>query len=313
MTLDFPELLRPGGALARAGPKLLVRWLQAGARLRRALPGADIVVLNGVHALPPAAFSQLFKRRPAVVLVVHDIIQRSDRALLVRLLRWCASGGAITVSAAAADALAALGLRAEVVHNGTEWPVAPALPRTGTPVVGCMAALTPGKGQDVLLSAARSLPGVDFELAGAPLPKDRQYAARLRAMAGDPALAGRVRMLGHVERPLEHIRSWSVAVLPSTVPEGAGLSVLEAMSVGVPVVAADHGGVPEYLGDAGLLVEPGDSGALAGAIAKLLADPALHRACARAGRHRVQDRFRLDRQVERFLDALADIADRTPR
>ncbi|MDQ1466905.1 MAG: hypothetical protein QOH10_1320, partial [Actinomycetota bacterium] len=101
--------------------------------------------------------------------------------------------------------------------------------------------------------------------------------------ASEPDLAGRVRFLGHVADPLARLRQWSVAVSASIDPEAGPLTALEAMSVGVPFVATDHGGVTEVLGDAGLLVPPGDIDALAAAISRLLDDDELRARCHAAG------------------------------
>ena len=67
--------------------------------------------------------------------------------------------------------------------------------------------------------------------------------------------------------------------------EGFGLTVLEAMKIGVPVVAANRGALPELVGDAGLLVEP-EPEPIAAAIAQLLDDEALAAACAAKGEMR---------------------------
>ena len=77
----------------------------------------------------------------------------------------------------------------------------------------------------------------------------------------------------------------SVLVIPSW-HEGFGLPALEAMALGVPVVASDRGALPEVIGDAGLLVDPADADALADAIDRVLTDAALARACIQAGRAR---------------------------
>jgi glycosyltransferase involved in cell wall biosynthesis len=84
-----------------------------------------------------------------------------------------------------------------------------------------------------------------------------------------------------------------VAVVPSLY-EGFSLPAIEAMSCGVSVVATTGGALPEVVGndgETGLLVPPDDPGALAGAIARLLDDPALRAKLGAAGRERVVRRF----------------------
>jgi alpha-1,3-rhamnosyl/mannosyltransferase len=99
-----------------------------------------------------------------------------------------------------------------------------------------------------------------------------------------PPLAGRVRHIGYVE-PAQRQALYAGArlvVMPSF-HEGFGLPVLEAMTLGVPVVAADRGSLPEVLGDAGPLVDPDDSAAIAGGIARVLDDDGFASACVAKG------------------------------
>ena len=93
-----------------------------------------------------------------------------------------------------------------------------------------------------------------------------------------PPLAGKARHLGYVPDSEREalFKGASLLVLPSF-NEGFGLPVLEAMTVGVPVVASARGAVPEVLGDAGLLVDPDDPEALAAAMERMLTDTALAR------------------------------------
>jgi glycosyltransferase involved in cell wall biosynthesis len=76
-------------------------------------------------------------------------------------------------------------------------------------------------------------------------------------------------------------------VSASVDPEAGPLTAIEAMSVGVPVVASEHGGVVEVLDGGGLLVPPRDVDALAHAIDRLVNNPMLRRQCGQAGRRAV--------------------------
>jgi alpha-1,3-rhamnosyl/mannosyltransferase len=101
---------------------------------------------------------------------------------------------------------------------------------------------------------------------------------------GDMPEAGRVQWLGYVtdDRRQELYREASMLVLPSF-DEGFGLPALEAMTMGVPVVAARRGALPEVVGDAGLLIDPEDHAALAAAMEHVLTDPEARRRMADAG------------------------------
>jgi glycosyltransferase involved in cell wall biosynthesis len=99
-----------------------------------------------------------------------------------------------------------------------------------------------------------------------------------------PPLLGLVRHIGYVDpaRRRELFVGARLLVQPSF-EEGFGLPVLEAMTVGVPVVAASRGALPEVLGDAGMLVDPGDPDEMAAAIARLIEDDGLAATSASKG------------------------------
>lgn len=97
-------------------------------------------------------------------------------------------------------------------------------------------------------------------------------------------LKGVVRHVGYVD-PAARRQLYEGArlLVQPSFEEGFGLPVLEAMTLGVPVVAANRGALPEVLGDAGPLVDPNDPDALAGAISSILDDPAAAKAAAARG------------------------------
>lgn len=301
--VELPTLSLPDGRRATAALRLLPRALRAARILRVAGRSADLVVANGLLGLPALRLARL---RAPVIWLVHDIVTRPDWRAVVRVVRP-AVRLAVAVSDAAAAPLRAQGLSVQVVRNGTAWPVESAPRPTVGAVVGCLGLLTPWKGQSVLLEAVAGLPGVRLELVGGTFPKDADYAASLAARADQPDLRGRVRIPGQVADVHDTLRSWTVVVSPSTSPDPAPLVVLEAMSVGVPVVATDHGGPPEYLQDAGLLVPPSDVAALREALRALLDDPDRRGRLGAAGRERVAGLYRLDDRMAELLDVLASV------
>ncbi len=118
-----------------------------------------------------------------------------------------------------------------------------------------------------------------LRLAGAARPEAGTWLARLQV----PPLAGTVEYIGYIPDAdrLATYEGAKLLVLPSW-HEGFGLPALEAMALGVPVVASNRGALPEVVGDAGLLVAPDDTRGLAAAIAAVLDDPA--RAAAMSAR-----------------------------
>ena len=106
-------------------------------------------------------------------------------------------------------------------------------------------------------------------------------------------------------------REASMLVMPSF-DEGFGITALEAMTIGVPVVAARRGALPEVVGDAGQLVEIEDPGALSTAMEQVLTDAALRRRLAEAGVRRAAQ-FTWDSSAARLYDAYrAAVARRRP-
>jgi glycosyltransferase involved in cell wall biosynthesis len=111
--------------------------------------------------------------------------------------------------------------------------------------------------------------------------------AILDALGTRPLLAANVRYLGYVsdEERIRLYREASMLILPS-LEEGFGMTALEAMHMGLPVVASNRGALPEVLGHAGSLVDPSNPEGLASAIAELLDNPRMRAAYAEAGRAR---------------------------
>lgn len=297
----LPDLQLPTGPQIIAGLTMTVRWLRAGLLIHRATSPSTVIVVNGLLALPAV---RVACRGAQALWLVHDVVVRPDLRLVARLSGWRLGGG-VAVSEAAAAFPRSIGVPTVVVRNGTDWPVAPAVPDLeGRPVVGINAMVTPWKGHHVVLEAIAKLPDADLEILGGRFPKDARYVEQLQARAATPDLAGRVRFLGHDDDPLERMRAWTVAVSASVEPEAGPLALLEAMSLGLPVVATAHGGAVEVIGQAGLLVEPGSHRELAASLARLLADDDLRRRCAAAGREAVAAGLTRDASDRAFVERI---------
>jgi len=194
-----------------------------------------------------------------------------------------------------------LGVAAEriaVIPHGVDLAAFPVEPpdlaarrrvRGGRLVIGFLARGCPEKGLDQLV---RALPIVaerhDVEViaAGATIDTERAYLASCHALARDLGMTDRFRWLGQIDRAakLDLLASIDVFALPTPRAEAKGLSAIEALAAGVPVVASNHGAFPELLDGerAGLVHAPGDPADLARAIGVVLADETL---ASRLGRH----------------------------
>jgi glycosyltransferase involved in cell wall biosynthesis len=163
------------------------------------------------------------------------------------------------------------------------------------------------KGHEHLLAAVPELlarrPGAIVLIAG----KSGQSTQRLRAMAADHG--DRVRLLGHRDDVPEILAAADVFAFPSLF-EGLGGSVLEALALGVPVVASDLDALDGVIdhGVTGVRVPPADPAALAVAIGSLLEDRPRAVALGEAGRRRFLDRFTLEHSVEGMLRLYRDLA-----
>jgi len=171
-------------------------------------------------------------------------------------------------------------------------------------LLGVVAQLSPWKGQDTAIEALRLVcaQGIDAHLvligsakftSGATRFDNRAYVARLHALVAQAGLQQRVSWLGERSDVPELVRALDALLLPSW-EEPFGRAVIEAMALGVPVVATSVGGPAEIVrdGSEGYLVPPRDPAAWARAIARLHelgADG--RRELGRAGRLRVEQEF----------------------
>ncbi len=297
--------------LAAAGVAVLgPRW-QVGldpralvALLRHCDAGAIIHAHDGhAHAMADAV---------AAIRGARVVVTRRVATTITSPRRFRRAAAVISLSGAIAAEVARAGVPRERIHRippavdldsltpPPVWPSEIACPESGRPLVVTIAALTTEKGVDLLLEAAALLrpawPTLGWLVLGDG-PERERLIARRRVLGLDDVVA----MPGHVPRPEGALTRATVAVQPSR-QEGFGSVVLEALALGVPMIASAVGGLPEALAaGGGVLVPPESPAALAKAVAELLADPARRAALADRGRVAAGG-FAVGRLVQRTLE-----------
>jgi glycosyltransferase involved in cell wall biosynthesis len=281
-------------------PRSDARSLGALAAALGGIPDGAVVLLDGLVASPaPEVLSSEAGRLQLVVLVhmplgqgsTDDGVREREGTVLF------AAASVVTTSAWTRRALLELySLPSDRVHVA-EPGVDPAELAPGTKTAGALlsvAAVIPGKGHDVLLDALVPLAGLRWHCrCVGSIERDPAFVERLRRRVLDGGMDGRVRFLGP-QAEADLARSYEAAdvlVLPSRA-ETYGMVIAEALARGLPVVAAEVGGVPEALGRGadgarpGLLVPPGDPVALGDALRTWLEDAGLRRRLRAAARER---------------------------
>lgn len=211
--------------------------------------------------------------------------------------------------------------RARVLHDGLALAPdgvgrAEARAALGVPpdafVVALLGRLSAWKGQALLVEALGRPPLRDAGrsvvlLAGTAWRDDPALGVDLRRRAGELGVGDRVLLPGFVDRVGLVYAAADVVAVPSTHPDPLPNAALEAAAAGCCVVAADHGGLREILdgGRTGVLVPPGDAGALARALAALQGDPGRRRRLGALAAEDAATRFSAGRLAER-LGALYD-------
>jgi glycosyltransferase involved in cell wall biosynthesis len=213
-----------------------------------------------------------------------------------------------------------LGDRIEVVHNGcdaattaTDRSVVRA--ELGLPddavAIGYFAQLVEHKGVLDLVAAASRLmaehDGLWVVIAGDGPEAELRRLGEAVAQSEDPQ---RFRLLPPRPEVAELLAGVDLAAVPSRWPDPLPRSVMEAMAAGLPVVASNTGGVPEMVveGETGLLVPPGDIGALEAALMRLASDQELRFRFGAAAVARARREFSTSRHVDRMERVLSETA-----
>jgi glycosyltransferase involved in cell wall biosynthesis len=297
--------LLPGVRTVVLGPGKALVWEQV--RMRRALRDLDLLVTL-IERLPVGAEGRivvwLFE------LPTHRIAenrrigagryQRGSDLLTSALWRHSLAHAARVVAGSRATA-AELGMDAPVVYPGLDDAFGPG-PGRGGRYVFHLASSDPRDNTATVLDAFARVETDAELLVGGGLGA---LEPELRARAG-----ARVRFLGRVsDEDLVALYRGAAAYVDATLYEGFGYQVLEAMACGAPVVASSLTSIPEVVGDAGLICDPHDRDAIAGALQRVLDSPHEAAAMRERGFARAAT-FTWERTGEAFGAVLDDVLGR---
>jgi len=310
---DFVDVLEVATMWTGGFPEPLTFSLRAARVVGRAVPAYDVV-----HDNQSLGYGLLALRRrglPIVATIHHPITVDRDleiaaaptRLKRLSLRRWYGFARMqarvaqrlpriVTVSRnSAADIGREFGVAPgalSVIPVGVDVEVfrPPAAPRVPGRIVSVASSDSPIKGARVLLEAVAKLATErDVELVMVGRPKEDGPVARL---IDQLSIGDRVRFVtGVSDAALAALLGSAEVVVVPSLYEGFSIPAVEAMACATPVVASRAGALPEVIGDCGVLVKPGDAGALAGAIGDLLDDPTTRKRLGRAGRARVSEKY----------------------
>jgi glycosyltransferase involved in cell wall biosynthesis len=258
----------------------------------------DLIHANNQKGFVVAAIARLFGGAP-VVWHLHDILtanifSATNRKIAVTLANWFATRVIVNSQATGEAFLAAGGNRKllRTVYNGFDSEKfdqindnqATLREKLGLPLdlplIGMFSRLSYWKGQHVLLEAASKLPDVHVLLVGDALFGEAEYTEKLKNIAAQESLKGRVHWLGFRQDIPALMKACDAIAHCSTAPEPFGRVIVEAQLSKRPAIATIGGGTSEIIenGVTGLLIPPNDPQLLADAMHLIFSDlPATQR------------------------------------
>jgi L-malate glycosyltransferase len=276
----------------------------------------DIVHAHLARDYPIAALAT-GRSRAKLVLTRHVLfpLNRIHKLTLRRTSR------VIAVSQAVADSLGSQTIfepgKVTLIHNGIDFGRFESLNKAAEEKtkfrVGMIGHLAPIKGPEDFIRAAASVcsqdSDVEFVLAGEDKSSRGENRANLEKLIAELGINDQVRLLGWIKEVPELLSTFDLFISPSR-SEPFGLSIVEAMAAGVPVLATASEGAREIIqdGETGRLVPIGDSHALAQAILDLRDDPSERERLAHNAQIAARARFSITRMVDRTEAVYAEVS-----
>jgi glycosyltransferase involved in cell wall biosynthesis len=276
----------------------------------------DYLYANSVLISVPAFLLSLFFD-VTVLVHIHDILKESliNRIILSIISKRVKTY--IAVSYAVRESVENLRVPLDkivVIHNGifldnvdvaTTWRGKEKARNT----VAIIGQITKWKGQHIFLQAAnlvvKEISNVEFWIVGAPLFGEYSYLEELKQMARNFSLEDHVKFKGYIKDINKVYNAIDILVICSD-HEPFGLTAVEAMSHGIPVIAPKCGGVMEIVQNevTGLLYQFGDEVGLKNALIRIIKNPDLAMTLGQNGIKRVAERFDFETQIQKIYSVL---------
>ena len=287
----------------------------------------DLIHANNQKGFVVSAIARLLGGAPVVWhlhdILTSDIFSATNRKIAVTLANWCATR-VIVNSQATGDAFLAAGgnhrlLR--MVYNGFDSTKFDQIndnqktlreelniPRD-RPLMGMFSRLSYWKGQHILLEAASQLPDVHVLLVGDALFGEAEYTEKLKNIAAQKSLKGRVHWLGFRQDIPALMKACDAIAHCSTAPEPFGRVIVEAQLSKRPAIATIGGGTSEIIehGVTGLLVPPNDPQLLAAAMQQIFSDREATQKMVETAYIQAQTKFSISSVCQAFEMAIAGI------
>ncbi len=273
----------------------------------------DVVHCNSLDAPELLLLKPLLCPKAKVLYTVHGMHQMQTKSPLKIRFRNLICHRIIAISDCVREDILAAGIHDRKV---TTVPNAISLAKFSTPsqkrfdpaapVIGNVARILPAlKGQDVLIRAIgilkQEFPGITCLFAGAPAKHQEQELLSLKALTEQLGLQENIQFLGNVEDVPDFLSKIDVFALPSR-SEGFGISLIEALAMGIPCVASALDGPAEVLrgGEYGTLFTPDDPQDLAQKLRLVLLDYAAQKAAAKTRIAYVQQNYAIQTMCDRL-------------
>lgn len=290
----------------------------------------DVILSHGARVNLISAFVSVLTGVPLITVEhnIDDWRKKGGFRLFIDRFIGMVSVRRVAVSHAVAEMLVKSRIirpdKITVITNGIRYPLRLSLSLSGTEWIGpkgqaavvpfsivTVARLEPQKGHAFIIKAMREVVSV-FPSARAYLIGEGTLRNDLMELSADLGICKSIIFLGRKDNVEELLPSFEIFVLPS-LWEGLPLALLEAMGLGLPVIATAVAGVPEVVtnGINGLLVPPGNEKALAAAIIEMMGNSTLRARLAESGCRHVRENYDFARMVGQYERLLLSEARRS--